>query len=197
MSKQNSARSLRPENRRQQLLDAAAKRFSDQGYANTSMRDIAKDVGMLAGSMYYHFTSKEELLLAIHEEGVRRFAQGIEQAISGKSDPWDRLEAAAIAHLSMLLDGGDHTQVVVREHPREDGPTRRRLTELRHEYESIFRRLVDDLDLPPGIERRYLRLMLMGAMNWSQSWFKPKGALEPAELARQFMNILRAIRPKE
>ena len=59
------SRARAPEgNRRQALLDAAAKLFSTQGFVSTSVRDITAAVGMLPGSMYYHFKSKEELVLA-------------------------------------------------------------------------------------------------------------------------------------
>ena len=46
-------------NRRQQILEAAARHFSDRGFHATSMRDIAADVGFLVGSIYYHFDSKD------------------------------------------------------------------------------------------------------------------------------------------
>ncbi len=60
----------RSDNRQPELLDAAAALFAQRGYAATSMRDIALAVKMLPGSMYYHFASKEELLVAVYEAGV-------------------------------------------------------------------------------------------------------------------------------
>ena len=62
-----SSRAPRQDNRRQQLLDVAARLFRERGYHVTSMRDIAREVGMLSGSIYYHFPSKEEMLLAVYE----------------------------------------------------------------------------------------------------------------------------------
>src|ERR1700752_2149636 len=64
-----ASRAPRQDNRRVQLLDAAARLFRERGFHATSMRDIAKAVGMLSGSIYYHFNSKEEMLLAVYEEG--------------------------------------------------------------------------------------------------------------------------------
>jgi len=165
----------RQDNRRQQLLDAAARRFCAFGYDATSMRDIAGDVGMHAGSMYYHFPSKEELLVAVHEEGIRRVSAAVETAIASEREPWRRLEAFAAAHLGVLLDGGDYAQVVIRELPREPERVRHGLVRLRDRYESLAARLVEALPLAAGVDRRALRLLLMGALNWSQTWYRPGG----------------------
>ena len=62
----------RSNNRIEPLLDAAAARFAHQGYHETTVREIAADVDMLPGSVYYHFSSKHALLLAVYEEGVNR-----------------------------------------------------------------------------------------------------------------------------
>src|SRR5216684_1668811 len=101
-SAQAQVRSIRPirqDNRRVRLLDAAAKLFSERGFHGTSMRDIAKAVDMLSGSIYYHFDSKDEMLLAVYEEGMRRVAETVDAAVISANQPWDRLEAACAAHL--------------------------------------------------------------------------------------------------
>ncbi|NDF38959.1 MAG: TetR/AcrR family transcriptional regulator, partial [Proteobacteria bacterium] len=61
----------RSHNRHQDLLLAAAQVFRDKGYAQASMRDIAQSSGMMAGSIYYHYAAKSDLLLAVYSEGVR------------------------------------------------------------------------------------------------------------------------------
>ncbi|WP_201154875.1 TetR/AcrR family transcriptional regulator [Rhodothalassium salexigens] len=68
--------------RRQALLDAAASLFVAKGYAGTSIRDIAAAVDMLPGSVYYHFASKEQLLMAVHREGVAHFTAEVEAALA-------------------------------------------------------------------------------------------------------------------
>ncbi len=187
----------RQDNRRQQLLDAAARRFREFGYDATSMRDIAGDVGMHAGSMYYHFRSKEELLVAVHEAGIRRITEAVEAAIEGEQEPWRRLEAFAAAHLGVLLDGGDYAQVVMRELPREPERVRRGLVRLRDDYESVVLRLIEALPLGPGVDRRAFRLMLMGALNWSQTWYRPGGEA-PEAIAAAFVALLGdGLRPGE
>lgn len=182
----------RRDNRRPQLLDAAARNFRERGYAAASMRDIAADAGMKAGSMYYYFPSKADLLIAVHEEGIRRISLAVAHAIAKDGDPWSRLEAAMAAHMQVLLDGGDYAQVVIRELPLDEAAVRARLVPLRDAYEARFAELFDRLPLVEGASRRYLRLMVLGALNWSQTWYRPGGDT-PGEIARSFLQLLRPL----
>ncbi len=182
----------RGNNRREMVLDAAAYRFCRQGYAATTMRDIASDAGMLAGSLYYHFKSKTALFLAVHEEGVRRIAEAVDHAVltANQHDPWQCLENGLSAHLQSLLDGSDYAQVVIRDLPAEEASLRDQLIELRDDYELRFRKLVDALPLNNPDDAGWIRLMLLGAANWSKTWFRPNGA-SPAEIAAHFVRLLR------
>ncbi len=179
----------RPANRRQDLLDAAARLFARQGFHAASMRDIARAVGMLPGSLYYHFASKDALLLAVYAEGVRRIAERVDAAVASAAAPWARLEAACVAHGETLLDGGDYAQVVIRVRPQDCAAMEARLTALRDAHEDRFKALVAALDLPESADRQVLRLMLLGALNWSQTWYRPGGD-SPAAIARRFLALI-------
>jgi AcrR family transcriptional regulator len=189
-STNSASRAPRQDNRRQQLLDVAARLFRERGYHVTSMRDIAHEVGMLSGSIYYHFSSKEELLLAVYEEGLRHIAEQVDAAMAAQDAPWERLEAGCTAHLEALLELSDYTQVMIRVLPPEGGRVAERLLELRDQYESRFRKLIDALPLPETADRRYLRLLLMGGLNWSHVWYHPGGDT-PAIIAHRMIDLLR------
>ncbi len=190
MTAQTDLRPPRQDNRRRQLLDAAARRFAGQGFRATTIRDVAGDAGMLPGSLYYHFASKNDLLLAVYEEGVRRIAANVDRAIAEVAEPWARLEAASTAHLCTVLDRSDYAQVIVRVLPQDAPEVSSRLVALRDRYEARFERLVDDLRLSSTEDRRDLRLFLLGALNWAQVWYRP-GAEAPADIARRFTGYLR------
>jgi AcrR family transcriptional regulator len=184
-------RAPRADNRLPLLLDAAARLFSAQGFGGTSIRDIAGAVNMLPGSLYYHFAAKEELLAAVYAEGVRRISARVREAIADTTDPWGRLEAACVAHLQALLDEGDYAQAVIRVRPHDAPSVAPQLVLLRDDYERLFVDLIAALPVRHGVDRRTLRLMLLGALNWTQSWYRPGGD-EPAAIARRFVGLLRA-----
>jgi AcrR family transcriptional regulator len=185
-----NGRRPRQDNRRRQLLDAAARLFADQGYRATTIRDIAGAIGMLPGSVYYHFPSKHDLLATVYEEGVRRIGTNVDAAVAELSEPWARLEAACMAHLGTLLDRSDYAQVLIRVIPTDAGEAADRLVVLRDLHEARFAALIDDLPLPAAADRRRLRLMLIGALNWAQVWYRPGGD-DPASVARDFVRYLR------
>ena len=80
-------------------MAVSARLFARGGFDATSMRDIAGQAGMLAGSMYYHFPSKNDLIAAVYEEGVAEIDSAVDMALAGLDEPWPRLEAACVAHL--------------------------------------------------------------------------------------------------
>jgi len=191
------SRPARADNRLPAVLDAAAKHFAGRGYAATSMRDIAESAGMLAGSLYYHFKGKEDLLAAVYESGVRELKSAVEKAAARESDPWDRLEAACVAHLETLLRRSDYAQVLIRVLPEDVRPVAARLRTFRAEYETVFRDLVGAVPLPAGGERKTLRLMLLGALNWSHFWYREDGRDSPRQIARRFVRLLQQALDRE
>lgn len=183
-------RATRSDNRLPEVLAQAARAFREKGYDAASIRDIVGAIDMLPGSLYYHFPSKEALLLAVYAEGVRRFSEAVSAAAAPGAAPWARLEAACVAHLETLLQESDFAQVVVRVRPGDVPAIAARLVALRDGYEALFARLVQALPLARGVDRRSLRLMLLGALNWSQTWYRA-GRDEPRAIARQFVALLR------
>jgi AcrR family transcriptional regulator len=180
------------ESRRQALLDTAAQMFATKGYAGTSIRNITAAVGMLPGSIYYHFKSKEELLLAVYREGVMRFEAAIELALSDTSgDPWQVLEAACAAHLSILLDGGPYASIVSPEFTRNFPATMMAMLNVeRDRYEHRFEVLIAALPLSPDVDPWLFKVALFGSLNWSQTWYR-EGRYAPEDIARAFIAILR------
>lgn len=183
-------RTARAANRLPRILDEAARLFAERGYHGASVRDIVRAVDMLPGSLYYHFANKDELLAGVYAEGVHRLKSKVNDAIAKPRDPWAKLEAACVAHLEGLLDPNDYAQVVVRVRPSDAPAIGDRLIALRADYEALFRALVASLALPPGTDRRAFRLLLLGALNWSQTWYRT-GRWSPRRIARQYVALLR------
>ena len=182
----------RAHSRLPQLLDEAARAFAQRGFAAASVRDIVGPVGMLPGSLYCHFETKEALLLAVYKEGVERISSAVDAAVAPFAAPWGRLEAACVAHLRSLLDQTDYSQVVIRVRPSDAPVVERELVALRDRYEARWAKLVAALPLERGVNRHDLRLCLIGALNWSQTWYRDGGASTPDHIARRFVALMKA-----
>jgi AcrR family transcriptional regulator len=182
----------RASSRLPRLLDEAAHAFALRGYAAASVREIVGPVGMLPGSLYCHFATKEALLVAVYKEGVERIGAAVDAAVAALDEPWQRLEAACVAHLSSLLDQTDYSQVVIRVRPSDAPAAEDELIALRDSYEKRFARLVAALPLARPTDRTLLRLMLVGALNWSQTWYREGRGTSPEKIARRFVGLLKA-----
>lgn len=177
-------RARRSDVSRQQILDVAAKLFRARGYTETSLRDIGSQVGMKAGSLYYHFTSKEEMAAEVLRIGVRRVHDAVVLAMKSlgpHADIKSRLRAAMTAHLETLLDESDYTSAHIHCFPYAPEGLQRKLRRERQEYDEVWRMLLDDAAaagaLAPGVDRAAARLAILGALNWSLEWYDPKQGL--------------------
>jgi AcrR family transcriptional regulator len=180
--------------RRADLIDKAARLFGAHGYDNTSMRDIGAAFGILHGSLYHHFGSKEELFITVYAAGVDAFIADVEHAIAPLSDPWDRLEAACVAHLQALLTRDSPAATVLADWSSSYTESMRAaLVKERDRYERVFEELTDSVDLPSGVKRRYFRLGLLGALNGALNWYQP-GRDSPAVVARHLFALFHAPR---
>lgn len=192
--RQRAARSAIPrrgDSRLPQILDAAAALFAERGFQAASVRDIVRTVGMLPGSLYCHFANKEQLLVAVYGEGVRRIGEAVDAAVAREQEPWARLEAAATAHLECLLDRSAYAKVVVSVQPADVPAAEDELVALRDAYEHRFRDLMAALPLPPRTRRGTLRMLLLGALNWTPTWYR-EGGSNPRRIAQDFVQLLRS-----
>ncbi len=105
-----AARERSPEER---VLQAAARLFREQGYAATSLRDIARAAGMLPGSLHYRYPSKEDILSALMERAIDRLIEGVQAAASAEADPVERVRLAIVAHVKILLSREDSVYVLL------------------------------------------------------------------------------------
>ena len=174
-----------------QLLDEAARAFAERGFAAASVREIVGPIGMLPGSLYCHFATKEAMLVAVYKEGVERISAAVDAAVAPLAEPWARLEAGCIAHVTSLLDQTDYSQVVIRVRPSDAPAVADELIALRDSYEARWATLVAALPLERSVNRTDLRLFLMGSLNWSQTWYRDDGTSSPAKIARRFVGLLK------
>ncbi|MBI3149567.1 MAG: TetR/AcrR family transcriptional regulator [Betaproteobacteria bacterium] len=176
---------------REHLLAVAVREFSRRGFARTSVRSIAEAAGIQPGSMYHHFASKDDLFVAAHSAGMREVTRAVELAIATARDPWQRLEIACEVHIRHLVSGNDLTVWTGASLFLFSSPEmQRQLRAERDRFEALYRRLIEALALPSGIDRKLFRLQLLGALNWTRTWYRP-GKRSPAEIARHLVRLLR------
>lgn len=160
---------------RSRLLDIAAAEFLRVGYAETTLRTIAAAAGVKAGSIYYHFASKEEMLAEVLDEGIARISASLDEAVTGIDDPRAALAAAVHAHLYALFDHGAYTACHVRVFPHAPDEVKATATVARDAYEARWQELLEWAHRE-GVLRadpHAARLFLLGALNATIDWRNP------------------------
>ncbi len=167
-------------NRRQELIRAAARLFRQQGFAATSTRDIAAACGMRSGSPFYHFDSKETLLAAVMEEGMRfalaRQTEVLQASGLAQASAVQRFRVLVRSHLDVLLGpDSDFIPVMLYEWRSLNAAQREAVVALKNRYEAAWGVLLAELHASghlqgdPGVAR----LLIFGALNWTAQWFDP------------------------
>ncbi|MBI1943116.1 MAG: TetR/AcrR family transcriptional regulator [Betaproteobacteria bacterium] len=177
--------------RREYLQTVAARVFARQGYDGTTLQDVAEAAGILPGSMYHYFDSKDDLFAQLHTEGFRALNAAVERAIDGIDDPWARLQAALTAQIQGVVSANAIDAVASGiMFNRGKARLQERMIAERDAYEARIRAMIDALPLPPDVDRSLLRLALLGAVAWTRVWYKP-GKKTPAEIVRTWIASFR------
>ncbi|HEY9068340.1 MAG TPA: TetR/AcrR family transcriptional regulator [Burkholderiaceae bacterium] len=167
-------------NRRADLVRVAAKLFREKGFDGTTIRDIADAVGMRSGSPFYHFANKHELLMAVMEEGLRL---GLERTHDVLRDdalpPVERFRQLVRVHYGILHDtGSDFIPVMLYDWRSLPAHYRRRIIDLKDRYDTIWQQTLAALHGEGRLraDPKLARLMILGAINFSATWYRPKSA---------------------
>lgn len=179
-SGQHALVASRADTSRQQILAVAARLLRERGYAETSLRDIAAAVGMKAGSLYYHFESKELLAAEVLRIGVEHVHAAVAcrlAAFPADASHRDKISGATLAHLEALLAASDFSSAHIRCFPYVPPAVKESVQQARRDYDEIwaglFERALADGALRDGIEPRTARHAVLGALNFSLEWFDP------------------------
>jgi len=172
-------------NRRRELLRAAARLFVEKGFAATTTRDIAEAVGMRAGSPFYHFRSKQELLKAAMIEGLDSGLVRLLAAVDGVADPEICLRALVRTHLGNLLEDDCRSPMLIYESRALDAADRAEVAAAFDRYQAPWQATLDELAAVGRIDSAGTpkRLLMFGMLNGCSHWFRPGGALSVDELA--------------
>jgi AcrR family transcriptional regulator len=89
---------------RELLVSIARERFTEQGYAATSIEDIVQRAGVAKGALYHHFSGKDALFRAVYEEVLADVASAVMAAALAEQEPWAGVRAGLSAFLDACLD---------------------------------------------------------------------------------------------
>lgn len=179
----------------ERVLLAAGKLFREQGFAATTVRQIARDAKMFPGSLHYRYASKDEILVALMRRGVERVLTAIQRAVANEHDPVERLRLGLRAYLEQLCDAHDDSLYVLLFDWRSLTPgTRAGVDRERRRFETYWDGLLLEAH-GTGRARAFLDVAMVrhfgfGAMNWVATWYRPGKGPTPAQIADAFWSFM-------
>lgn len=183
-----------PDSPRGRLLDQASQLFRRKGYERTTVRDIASAVGIQSGSIFHHFSSKEDILRAVMSEALVYFTEKLREAIAAASGPEDRLRACIRSELQFTV-GPDTTAVMsllISEWRCLSEVAQQDILSCRARYEQLWMDVLRetlDAGLVSG-DVFVTRRLLAGAIHWTPYWFHLDGELSLEGLAEETLGLV-------
>lgn len=185
----------RDADRQAQLLEIARRLFAEQGYAGTSLRDIASEAGITKAALYHHFPNKEALYDKVVLEGLRALFERVEAAVAAAETPIAKIGAFMCASAEQF-QGQRHQWLASSNAFWQGGDTNSRnaAVQFRDAYERLLRTCVAEGiaagELRSGLDPAMTGKLLLAALNQTPRWFKPGGKLSARQVIEQFVDMI-------
>lgn len=184
-----------PKKRETEVYAAAARLFARKGFHATRMQDIADELGMQKGSLYYYFNSKDELLSDLVSGSVQEAQKSLQAILGSAHSPRQKLALAIEEHLRILQQNADlhliNTQEILMSLDEETAVT---IDALLKSYENtwaaILQEGVNTGEFRPDLDQKIVIKALLGMCNATLTWFKPTGRLSSQQIAHIFTELL-------
>jgi AcrR family transcriptional regulator len=175
------------------LLDTAAGLFWEKGYAATTTREIASALGIQQASLYFHMSSKEDLLYQVFRSSLRQFLAEVPWAVQGISSPLERIRVLIHAHVNTLLSHQKRNVTMITELRALSPHHRAEVLELRAEYANFVTTALRDAQtagvIRSNIPATHLCLALLNMLNWAALWFRKDKELSTDAVAEIFVQV--------
>ena len=187
------AKQTKPATRLEEVLQSAANIFFAKGFHATSIEDVARDVGMLKGSLYYYIKSKDDLLFQLLLAGIEDGDAYIAQQIDTEGDPLEQLERAIRAQIDYIIQKRVQFGLFLHEFDSLSGKRQHKLISVMSRYNSRFVELVrrgqDQGKIIEG-EPWIIVNGILGMCNWLYRWYDTDEISDPEKVKQTFVRML-------
>lgn len=167
----------------QAILDSAAALFAKVGYPSAKMQDIAKACGASKSMLYHYFPTKDDLLLAMLEEHLEKVIAGVEEVAAMGGSNADRFSAFVHVFTQKSAQSRRRHVIAMNDVKFLPKPMQTPLLELETQVTNLVANLLRQLNpgLPDEVYKPYT-MLLIGMLNWTDTWYRPGGKVKPQEL---------------
>jgi AcrR family transcriptional regulator len=175
------------------LTKAAIQLFATKGYKGTTIRDIAKATGMTVSNTYYHFGSKNGLLLAILEQLSGALREELERVCQSEPDPLERFKKLVKTHLNRVAQDRNSSALFFQEEEGLTPATNEIAKKVQSEFLSIYRRELQNLQAAGYLRSQNTTIIafhIIALVQWHFRWYKPEGRLSLDEVEKETLDFI-------
>lgn len=183
--------------RDQEVVEAAIRLFSEKGYAATSVQDLADELGMLKGSLYYYIDTKETLLKRIFEDSHNEVSEIAERYRAEDGPALERLRAFLEEYALWYVTNLQRASLFAREWRYASDGLRILMTKQRKYYDEVLRDFIiaaqDAGEVRPDLDVKLATYFVMSAVSSLPDWFKPKGPQSAEHVVGEYARMAVAL----
>ncbi len=180
--------------RRVQILRAAAGVFRRRGFPGAGVEEIARDLRMTKGNLYYYFRDKEEILYFCHDYSLDILLDLLREVEAARLPPPERLRRLIVAFVQMIID--ELAGTALTQDLQDLSPAHlRRVIAKRDRFDRGVRRVLEEGMTDGSFARADAKLLtfaILGAVNYITRWFDPRGDATSQEIGQAFADYLLA-----
>jgi TetR/AcrR family transcriptional regulator, cholesterol catabolism regulator len=185
---------LAPRKTKEQLVLAALRLFSEQGYAQTSLQQLVETAGLTKGAFYYYFSSKEEILMLIYDSYLDDQLSRIEDVVRLGVAPSETMRGVIRAMLGTVELYPDRITIFLRERAALSEKGLRAVRAKREQYQQVVIEVIErgraEGDFALGGDTRLIAYAIIGMCAWANEWYRPNGAQSMDEIARLYGDLV-------
>jgi len=181
----------RYDSRQQDVVRMAAGVFAARGYHGTSVQDLTEATGLTAGGLYHYIGSKDRLLVLICDQLMEPLLARAGQLLKDDAPPELRLRRLVELWVTHVAEHQDHMLVFQQErHIIESEPQWRRLRTSRKRFERMLDDTLQRCEGAVFTDRGLALRALLGMVNHTATWLRPRGRLSPAAIAEGYCDLI-------
>lgn len=178
--------------RKEAIVDAAAALFAREGYNGASVADLAKRGRISKSLIYHYYQSKDDILYDVMISHVRALEAAAEEATAGTAPPERKLRELTHRFMALYVNAADRHKVLLNDLDHLPKARRAEIVAVQRRLIEMVQRLL--VEIEPGLKRKSgaafaAAMLFFGTINWTHTWFDPKGAVSAGALAEMAVDL--------
>jgi AcrR family transcriptional regulator len=179
--------------RKEAIVDAAAALFASRGFNGASVADIAERCKTSKSLIYHYYESKEDILYDVMISHVRALEAAAADALAGAAGPEQKLRDLTQLFMALYVGAADRHKVLLNDLDSVPKARRAEIVEVQRGLIESVRTLL--VEIEPALEQRdgasfAAAMLFFGTINWTHTWFDPKGAVSAEALANMAVDLI-------